>query len=377
MATWYYAGVDKTGHKCPYCCDAFESGVGGCGLICAVSADPAWTCVPPPFGDECFVYRKNFTSPPFSVSVVWNSWYFGATQTLSCYPSSTTPPCVNSAGWSVVGSLGGGCSGVAYSGVGGCGSGVGCTGCSQTIASIRLACTGPAPEACPDDPYDCFTYTGIDTWLPYCRGCSTCSYSTGTQCEASCDSNEEGCAGFCDVDCIDNTYCPPFYECVAGACVPAECHPVTGASVCDPCHTLGCTEDEGGDIGVCYVDSSPTCDANHYLYCTCFGWECLCNSDHAACCTESNPYGDTEPGQTGWRNVSHGRCRPCYWPAPAPTGDCCSRSGGTYEQKHCSSLDEGCCPDGRCYPSASVICRYDITNGYTAPCGDATEVLYP
>lgn len=313
---WYFVGVDRTGHKCPYCCDAFAKQVDNvCRPSCESSSAYKYLCTPAPLDVDCWYYSS--VSAPPSVQIEWNSFYFGSsTDPGDCFG---TVPTVNAAGWATLA----------------------VPACSQVKAVMSQACGSDSISLCDPEPGGCYSNCVGFAWVSwYCAGCTVCSQSSGGGCECSCDDTIGGCESVCHPClCPNGDPCDEFGEC----------------SGCDM-ETVGAAP----DCGVCsFADLDEFCE-----------WECVplrsCATGFAAICTSSglfcrcNVNSDccTGPQAAGyiWHS-SDSQCKPCYEPSVS-SSDCCSLESGAYVQKHCSA-DYRCCPDGRCYPSSTVVCRAD------------------
>ena len=358
---WYYVGPDKTGHRCPYCCDAFKATGDGCALDCSNS----YTCVPGALPQEgangvppCWVYGRNSPTDPYSVSIVWNTRYHGGFVS-TCFPSGA--PCVNSAGWVVVSKdgSGGACSGYRGS-LGLCPAAAGCTGCQQTFRYVQHGCPGSASTSflpCPSegdlcangDVVYCPDGPGVEdytiTTYPTCTSCSTCTtYTTNTAWECTCYCTE-------DPPCpCGEPGCDPCAQCINHSCPSCnEAYLPFGGGEPDDCAcsvpVMNCPSG--------WLQECRDCGGTWRNHCYC-GPE-LANSD---CCQTAPSHYDITRGPTGWINA-FGICTPCHALSNDAGADCCSRDAVAYIRKGCSTNSDICCPDGRCYSKSDVICRTD------------------
>lgn len=359
---WYFIGPDKTGHRCPYCCDGFKSS----GLSCTIDCSNSYTCVPETLLQEgaagvppCWVYGRDNPGEPYSISIVWNSRYHSS-YSYTCFPSG--PPCVNSAGWVVTSKdgSGGACSGYRGSwGLGTCPAAVGCTGCSQVLRTVLQGCPGEpttstelcptggicpngSPIYCPGDPPEVDEYYTITTY-PTCLSCSICStYSTNTA---------DACTCYCETPCVcGEPGCPPCTPCINHSCPSCEePYLIFGGVDPDDCAcsvpVMGCPS---GWVQEC---RSGSCGYENHCYCD-------PNLPDADCCQNAPSHYDISPGPTGWINA-FGICNPCHALSNDAGADCCSRDAVAYIRKGCSTNSDICCPDGRCYSKLDVICRTD------------------
>lgn len=334
---WYYIGPDKTGLTCSSCCAGFS--ISSLFNFC----EPYPCPVPPSSYRNYFCPNSQNPTPDHVYS--WNgnpnSNVTIKANPVICGPSTTCWSYFPSTGLNAAGRIGSGC------------------GEPQVYVDSYYNChnsTSACPP-CPDSPCcEGSVPTGGRGVYRFCAttesgchcvsgasydncGCPACAYNCvlGDPCyNINACGGDGGCPYYEYYTCPDGT---SVYYCPAYGPPPCDC---PGESPCGACQLSECN---AGNWVCTPLSCDPACSAG--FVCSC--GQCSCTTASTCC-----------PGDArGWSYDSNQepKCRPCYygWEGEQPSNCCDSR----WKRKNCST-GYVCCRDGRCYPSNTVLCDYDL-----------------